>query len=795
VPVIVVSGVLDEEAAVECLHLGATDYVLKQRTARFVPAVQRALEEAEERRRRRQTEHTLQAKELQLSMIYDNTYETIFVISVEPNDHFRFVSVNRRFTEATGIRQDQVLGKLVQEIIPEPACALVLGKYKEAIRNKQPAHWEEASDYPAGKKIGEVTVTPVFDVKGNCTQLIGTVHDITERKEAERRIAYLNRVYAMLSGINTLIVRVSDRDELFREACWIAVAAGGFRMSLIGLVQGSQKEIVAVASAGMDHDLFTAIKGVLTTRARDSKSMTARALQEKKAVVSNVLENDPQVLLYQQHLAYGIRSLAILPLIVADEAVGILALYANEIEFFHDEEMRLLRELAGDIAFAIDHLEKQERLYYLAYYDGLTGLANRRLFMDRVAQHIHGAASGGHQLALFMIDLERFRNINDSLGRPAGDALLRQVAQWLTQHAGDASLVARLDADHFALVLPKVTQDGDVDRLLEQTMSAFLKHPFQLNDAVYRIAAKVGVVLYPDDGTDADTLFKHAEAAVKKAKVSGDRYLFYAQKMADTVTGRLGLENQLRQAVDNHEFVLHYQPKVNLISGELTGAEALIRWNDPRTGLVPPGRFIRILEDTGLIREVGRWALRNALAEHLRWRSAGFPAVRIAVNVSALQLRSRSFTAEIEQVIGSAPDAAAGLELEITESLIMEDVKHNVATLQAIREMGIRIAIDDFGTGFSSLSYLSKLPVDTLKIDRSFVIEMANGADGLTLVSVIINLAHALKLKVVAEGVETEEQLRQLRLLNCDEMQGFLFGKPVPGEIFERQYLSHPAGA
>jgi diguanylate cyclase (GGDEF)-like protein len=172
-----------------------------------------------------------------------------------------------------------------------------------------------------------------------------------------------------------------------------------------------------------------------------------------------------------------------------------------------------------------------------------------------------------------MIDLERFRNINDSLGRPAGDALLRQVAQWLTQHAGDASLVARLDADHFALVLPKVTQDGDVDRLLEQTMSAFLKHPFQLNDAVYRIAAKVGVVLYPDDGTDADTLFKHAEAAVKKAKVSGDRYLFYAQKMADTVTGRLGLENQLRQAVDNHEFVLHYQPKVNLTSGELTGAQ------------------------------------------------------------------------------------------------------------------------------------------------------------------------------------------------------------------------------
>ena len=260
--------------------------------------------------------------------------------------------------------------------------------------------------------------------------------------------------------------------------------------------------------------------------------------------------------------------------------------------------------------------------------------------------------------------------------------------------------------------------------------------------------------------------------------------------MTETLAGSLSLENQLRQAVDNQEFVLHFQPKVHIVSGELTGAEALLRWNDPQTGIVPPGRFIRVLEDTGLIREVGRWALRNAIAEHLRWRSAGLPAVRIAVNVSALQLRSRGFIAEIEQIIAIAPDAAAGLELEITESLIMEDVKHSVATLQAIRAMGVSIAIDDFGTGFSSLSYLSKLPIDTLKIDRSFVVDMANGADGLTLVSVIINLAHALKLKVVAEGVETEEQLRQLRLLNCDQMQGFLFGKPVPGEIFERQYLS-----
>jgi len=311
-----------------------------------------------------------------------------------------------------------------------------------------------------------------------------------------------------------------------------------------------------------------------------------------------------------------------------------------------------------------------------------------------------------------------------------------------------------------------------------------------MNDAVFRIATKVGVALFPEDGADAETLFRNAEAALKKAKASGERYLFYNQKMTDAVAGKLTLESQLRQALNNEEFVLHYQPKVNLASGKLTSAEALIRWNDPRTGLVPPGRFIPILEETGMIYEVGRWALRKAIADHLRWRAAGLPAVRIAVNVSPLQLRNRGFIAEIEQVIGIDAHAAAGLELEITESVIMEDVNHNIASLQAIRAMGVTIAIDDFGTGFSSLSYLAKLPVDTLKIDRSFVIEMTAGAEGLALVSTIISLAHSLNLKVVAEGVETEEQSRLLRLLKCDEMQGFLFSKAVPGEIFETKFLA-----
>jgi EAL domain-containing protein (putative c-di-GMP-specific phosphodiesterase class I) len=255
------------------------------------------------------------------------------------------------------------------------------------------------------------------------------------------------------------------------------------------------------------------------------------------------------------------------------------------------------------------------------------------------------------------------------------------------------------------------------------------------------------------------------------------------------VAGKLTLENKLREALVNDEFVLHYQPKVNLVSGKVVGAEALIRWNDPGTGLVPPGRFIPILEETGMILDVGRWALHKAIEDHLRWRDAGMQAVRIAVNVSPLQLRQRDFIEEIKEVISVDVHAAAALEIEITEGMIMGNVEQSIAILQAIRALGVTIAIDDFGTGFSSLGYLSRLPIDSLKIDRSFVVDMTSGPKGLALVSTIINLSHSLKLKVVAEGVETEEQSHLLGLLSCDEMQGFLFSRPVPCAIFEAKYL------
>jgi diguanylate cyclase (GGDEF)-like protein len=645
------------------------------------------------------------------------------------------------------------------------------------------------SCHPAtGRRWFMLTVTPLSGDRPNGVVVMHV--DVTAERLTEDKLRRLNRVHAVLSGINSVIVRAGNRDDLFSEACRIAVDAGAFRMAWIGVLDPHTLEGKIVNRFGGEQGYVENIK--LTGRAGtpDSEWPACRALRSLQPVICNDIATEPCVAERPDELLRrGHRSSGFFPLMVAGRPAAVIALFAGEINFFDDEETHLLLELAGNISFALDHLEKAERLNYVAYYDLLTGLANRRLFLERVTQYVQASTSGGHKLAVCVFDLERFKNINDTFGRPAGDALLLQTTEWLTRTLGDASRVARVGADQFAVVLPEVTHEQAVARLLESTLSAFLEHPFQLNDRVFRVAAKAGVALFPDDGTEADTLFRNAEAALKKAKVSGSRYLFYAQKMTETVAGRLMLDYQLRHALDNDQFVLHYQPKVSLASGKLTGTEALIRWNDPQVGLVPPGQFIPILEETGLIFEVGRWALRQAVKQHLLWRAAGLLAVRISVNVSPLQLRNRAFLADIEAAIGLDASAAAGLELEITESLIMEDIKHTIGTLRKIRAMGVSIAIDDFGTGFSSLSYLAKLPTDTLKIDRSFVTDMNAAPEGLALVSTIINLAHSLKLKVVAEGVETNEQARVLQGLNCDEMQGFLLSRPVSSTVFETRFL------
>jgi diguanylate cyclase (GGDEF)-like protein len=631
----------------------------------------------------------------------------------------------------------------------------------------------------------------VLDADGVAGRVIGTSQDISERKLAELRIHRLNRGYMVLSRINALIVRAESREELFQESCRIAVQAGQFPLAWIGVVDVAGQRVVPVASEGADSEFLMQI-GERLSLADDAPlghGPTAVAVREKRIVVINDVATDPGIRHAQVHVERGIRALVSLPLIVAGEVVAVLGLHAGDVEYFDEAELMLLRELADDIAFAMDHIGKGEQLEYAAYYDAISGLPNRTLFAERARQCLRSAGIAGHAATLVLLDLERFKDFNDSLGQTAGDELLRKVGAWLASKLADPSLLARVGADVFALMLVDSPQPGDAARQLDKLIRSFHEHPFDLEGGTFRVAGKFGVAVCPEDAADPESLFLKAESALKNAKSGGHRHLFYTQKMTETVARRLTLENQLRQALDNEEFVLHYQPKMEARSGRLCGAEALIRWNDPRTTLVPPFLFIPILEETGLIHEVGRWALRQALRDYLRWRDAGLPAPRIAVNVSPLQLRDPAFVGDIARLLNMDEFAAQGLELEITESMIMADMNQSIASLKAFRELHLRVAIDDFGTGFSSLGHLSKLPVDSLKIDRSFVNDMTHTPEGLSLVSTIITLAHSMNLKVVAEGVETEEQSGLLKLLRCDQLQGYLYGKPVPSKEFEARFL------
>jgi diguanylate cyclase (GGDEF)-like protein/PAS domain S-box-containing protein len=619
----------------------------------------------------------------------------------------------------------------------------------------------------------------------------GQVGQFAVRQAQQKHIARLNRIHMVLSGINSLIVRAHDRAELFKDACRIAVEDGRFALAWIGMVDRAAIRLELVASHDTSQGYVNLIPLGLDQSVPGGLALAGRAVWERKAVVMDDIAADSHShVLKEEALARGYRSIVALPLIVNAQVIGVLSLYADTPHFFDSEEMKLLLELAGDIAFALDHLEKSARLEYLAYYDPLTGLANRSLFEERLGQFAAEAARENRKLAVLMYDLVRFKTINDTFGRQAGDDLLKQVAERAVQAVSDRSWLGRLGRDNFVSLIPGVDHVDEVARHLHARLQAVLGAPFWIGDTELRVAAKVGVAIYPDDGDNAETLLKNAEVALKRAKGSAEPYLFFNQKMSEQVAEKLLLENQLRQAMEKQEFLLYYQPKLDLLTKQIVGVEALIRWQSPELGLVPPVRFIPLMEETGLILEVGKWALQQAAADYGLLAARGLTPPRIAVNVSPMQLRRADFVDTVRAVITQSA-VPPGIDLEITESLVMEDVASNVSKLNEIRELGVSIAVDDFGTGYSSLAYLAKLPVQILKIDRSFIITMLEEPDIMSLVSTIISLAHSLRLKVVAEGVDAEEQAKMLRLLRCDQMQGYLFSKPLPLEALAALLEQH----
>jgi diguanylate cyclase (GGDEF)-like protein/PAS domain S-box-containing protein len=629
------------------------------------------------------------------------------------------------------------------------------------------------------------TITPVRDDRGEITHFISIRRDISERKAAEARIKYLNRIYAMLSGINALIVRVQDRDELFKEACRVALETGGFLMSMLCMVDRHTMKIVPVATAGKDKELISSIKDRLSTCGAASSTMVALAIREKQVVVSNDASNDPRVLFSNKYAESGVRSVMVLPLLISDEAVGTLALYAGEIDFFHADEIKLLTELVRDIAFAVDHLDKQAKLNYLAYYDVLTGLPSRTLFQDRLGQALTSANRHESKLAVLLLDLDDFKNINDSLGHNAGDQLLKQFATRLAGSLREGDTAARLGGDEFVAILDNVASEEDATLVAQKILKLNIE-PFTIDGHKLFVTCSIGISFYPKDGEDAETLLKNADAALYRAKDLGrNNAQFCSAEMNAKALQRLTLENNLRHALERQEFLLHYQPRVDLHSGEITGMEALVRWQHPEQGLIPPGRFIPAAEDSGLIVPLGAWVLHTACAQNKAWQATGLKPVCMAVNLSARQFRQQDLVEVVTRILQETGLDAAYLELELTESMVMQNVETTIATLTRLKAIGVKFSIDDFGTGYSSLSYLKRFPIDYLKIDQSFVRDISTDPDDAAITKTIISMAHDLGLRVIAEGVETQEQETFLRLHHCDEMQGYLFSKPVSAEQVE----------
>jgi diguanylate cyclase (GGDEF)-like protein/PAS domain S-box-containing protein len=783
-PFIFVSGTIGEEYAIRALKNGATDYVLKANLVRLPATVERAIAEAKARREKRRTEAELEIARERLTSIFTALPDMLWSVDATSG---QIVYLSPAAKEIFGYSVDEFLHRpnlRLEAVHPDDRTRMFAAW--DRLKKGEPFEIEYRIVRPDGTlRWVNNRARMILDANGKAERIDGLARDVTQQVEQRNRIERLSRIRELLGALNSSIVRIRERDLLFDEFCRIAVSRGGFVLARIVQIDAAGKASIA-ATTESDSTLFQGMVDAYNRDPAASDTLLGSALRSGQTVISTDLAADERIANRAELTRGGNYALALLPVVVEGRVAGLVSLRAREPGFFDHDELRLLSEMIANISFALELIGKQDRISYLALYDTLTGLPNRTLFHERLTQAIESARRGGALLALALIDLERFKAINDALGQDVGDHVLQAVSQRLRESAGDIHRVARLGNDVFALMFQDIESVEEVGRRLEASAAKFFAAPFHVDGHEVRLAGKAGIAVFPDDGADADALFRNAEASLKRAKETGERYLFYAPHINARVSEQVELENRLRKAVEKGELFLHYQPKVDMATRAIVGVEALLRWQSGESGgLVSPARFVPVLEQTGLIFEAGRQAVAAASATYRRWQAAGLAAPRIAVNVSALQLRRKSF---VEDITGALRDMGAdggGIDLEITESLLMTDVDESIRKLRALRERSMHIALDDFGTGYSSLAYLSKLPVDTLKIDRGFVRGMTEKSEDTSIISIIISLAQALRLKTVAEGVESEQQAQLLRLLRCDQAQGYLFSPPVAAERIE----------
>ena len=655
--------------------------------------------------------------------------ENVRLATVTLEEQGKVVFCNQYLLELIGCSHDQLVGSnWFETVVPDRSRAQGRERYLNRIKNNAPVYQRFENEIEA---FNGVTHTILWDTRlmhdsnGRPIGVTSIGEDISERKKSE---AVLKR-YQLLSQHAWDIMLFLGRDGQVLEANDAALKAYGY----------TRDEIL-------------------------TKSLYDLRIPRETATVETTLsEAENQSILYET--VHRRSDGSCFPV-----EVSLQGAYIGE----NKVSLAIMRDIT-------DRKRAEETINHLAYHDPLTDLPNRILFYDRLTVAIATARRNKHMLAVMFLDLDRFKFVNDMMGHAVGDQLLNDVAQQLLKCVRRNDTVARIGGDEFTILLPIINHEEDAARVASNLID-IIKQPWAVNETEVQITASIGIALFPNDGEDAETLTANADTAMYRAKEEGDNYQFYTSAMNIKALERMRMEKDLKKAVEADEFVVHYQPQVDIRSGRIVGVEALLRWQHPEKGLILPGDFIALAEDTGLIIPIGELVLRTASRQAKTWQLEGFPPLRLAVNLSARQIRQKSLVETIASVLAETGLDPSLLELEITESTAMQDMDFSINVLKQFREMGMKIAIDDFGTGYSSLNYLLRFPITTLKIDRSFVRDVLTDVGDAAIVATIIVLAQNMKLKVIIEGVETEKQMAFFSQQECFEMQGYLFSEPLPAD-------------
>ncbi len=656
----------------------------------------------------------------------------------------------------------------------------------------------------AAGALDEETVSLLARMADNLSFGLDNLDREAERKRSEKAARRLAKMFAALSATNEAILRAKTANELYQLVCDSAVHVGKSLAATVLLAEPGSSWLQPVAGTVDIVEMVRQTRFSIDPENPYGKGVCGKAFRTQEACVNEDILNSEQGRPWvESSRQAGVVASCAVPLTKAGRSIGVLLFFITKSWAIDEEIVDLLARMAENVSFALDNFDRadekkqaDERILYLATHDGLTGLPNRVMFNQLFEQSIELTQRNGRKCAVLFIDLDRFKVINDSLGHAAGDTLLIEVANRLRGCVRACDVVARLGGDEFVVFLDE-TFDRDQIALVARKILTTLSPPMVLAGHECRTPGSIGIEVFPDAGRDAQTLTKSADIAMYLAKEEGKNgFRFFSTEIKSQSIERLMLESYLRHALELNQFVLHYQPKLEVASGQINGVEALLRWTHPKLGNLPPMQFIPLAEETGLIIPIGRWVLKTACAQNMAWQRDGLSAISMAVNLSPRQFLDENLLPDIDDVLTSTGMPAHLLQLEITESMVMQNVGRAIKLLDEIQSRGVRLAIDDFGTGYSSMSLMKQFPIDTIKIDRTFVRDLEKSTEDRAIAMAIISMGKALGLTVVAEGVETTEQDAFLRGHACDELQGYLFSKPVPPEAIPsllRPVVSSPS--